>query len=292
MLRLTAKKVNNDDWAHTFVDDNDYDTLIDEEAEVLKGDGSLLLRLHKKAVPEEMCKKLIALSKTVGLSTNNRGTAIGIKGNYRKKMDGTTSKTFRVQLGWEVDSGIIGFFERTARWPYAHATSWTANNRHLHDSIIVPLAESVTEIFKLSAPDHYQYQKSIVDKTCPEYVIGKSVYTTITFNRNFRTACHLDAGDLDGGRSSMLVLEHGHYEGGVLVLPNYRVGVNIRHGDVIVFDPHEYHGNTQIVPVQPGSMRFSVVFYYRDLIRHSLPAEQELELAKNRKPGDPLFPKE
>ena len=57
------------------------------------------------------------------------------------------------------------------------------------------------------------------------------------------------------------------------MLAEYRVAVNMRHGDLLLFDPHQWHGNTAMTcPHQPGALaracpegceRVSLVAYYR-----------------------------
>jgi 2-oxoglutarate-Fe(II)-dependent dioxygenase family protein len=68
--------------------------------------------------------------------------------------------------------------------------------------------------------------------------------TTITVNKNFRTAIHTDRGDLKVGFSSLTGL--GKFSGGLLVIPRYRVAFNIRPSSVLMMDTHEFHGNTRI----------------------------------------------
>ena len=67
----------------------------------------------------------------------------------------------------------------------------------------------------------------------------------MTINRNFRTAIHQDAGDY-GGYASLSVIEEGKYHGGYFVLPQYRIAVDLRHGDYLVCDVHQYHANTEL----------------------------------------------
>ena len=47
--------------------------------------------------------------------------------------------------------------------------------------------------------DYYNIQKSFISKINPEYVIKDTVFTTVTVNKNFRTALHKDSGDLKNG---------------------------------------------------------------------------------------------
>ena len=85
-------------------------------------------------------------------------------------------------------------------------------------------------------------------------------------NSNFRTAAHYDAGDLNTGLSNLLVVSNGgRYKGGYLVLPEYRVAVNVRPGDLLLINNHEcMHGNTPIELEDENAERISLVCYFRE----------------------------
>tara|TARA_R110000796_G_scaffold198619_1_gene314966 strand:+ start:179 stop:1120 length:942 start_codon:yes stop_codon:yes gene_type:complete len=78
-----------------------------------------------------------------------------------------------------------------------------------------------------------------------EFKIDHTAFSTITINRNFRTALHQDSNDY-GGIAALTVNEYGKYKGGLFVLPGYAIGINIRDGDILIADVHQYHANTEI----------------------------------------------
>ena len=49
-----------------------------------------------------------------------------------------------------------------------------------------------------------------------------------------------------GGVACLSVLEEGKYNGGLFVIPRFGIGVNIRQGDILVADVHQYHANTEL----------------------------------------------
>jgi hypothetical protein len=57
----------------------------------------------------------------------------------------------------------------------------------------------------------------MIDKTTKDFYIANTVFSTITINRNFRTAIHKDKGDLPEGFGNLGVLQAGNYEGGITV---------------------------------------------------------------------------
>jgi hypothetical protein len=286
-IKLSSQPENKD-WSMQFVDDHHYDVCYSEDVTITKPNGEPLMVLLKNALSQESVARAWAVLKKVNPVTENRGTASGINAVPRTKVDGTKSSTTRVPKGWEVMSGIVGYFERIPRFPYTHACAWNQKNPDKFAELF-PMVKEVNSLFEKHIPDRYAVQKGYVDRTPKEYIIPGSVFTTLTINKNFRTACHKDAGDLESGFSCLSVIRQGKFNGGRLVLPNWRISAELDTFDVIMFDAHEFHGNTQIVPLTKDATRCSVVYYYREKMVHSLPPDQEVEWAKNRKAGEPLY---
>jgi hypothetical protein len=164
-----------------------------------------------------------------------------------------------------VFSGVGGFYDRYPRIPYCRATAYTANNKEKFE-MSVPFIEDISGWFQKLLPTRWAAQKKEIVKIDPEYHIGKSVYTTITINKNFRTACHRDAGDLEAGFGNLTALsDDREWSGGYLCFPEYRVAVDIRPGDVLLMDVHEIHGNTPISKLNGDAPeRISIVCYFRE----------------------------
>lgn len=164
----------------------------------------------------------------------------------------------------EVMSGIAGYFDRYPRIPYGRATSYTEHNPERFKGCF-QYVERLNEEFKYLLPERWARQRAAADKLDPRFLVGNTVFTTITVNKNFRTAAHWDAGDLSTGFSNLGVITNGKdYRGGYLVLPEFRVAVNIRPGDVLLINNHEgLHGNTAIEGDE-GFERMSLVCYFRE----------------------------
>jgi hypothetical protein len=292
IIKLSSAPIE-EDWSMQFMDDTHYTLLLAKEnVQVFKPDGSPLCTVIRNAIPKDILEPAHAVLKKYNVKTDNRSTAAGIKSAKRKRVDGSLGGSgMRVPRGWEVVSGIMGNFERTVRMPYCHHCSF---NQHNPDKFaqIIPTLVCCTKLFQHYIPDRYAVQMGYVNRTHPDFVIPNTAYTTITVNKNFRTACHKDAGDLAAGFSNMLVLSDGEWTGANLVLPRWKVGVELRHNDFIMFDAHEWHGNTQQIKVSNNASRVSVVMYYREKMVHCGSVKDELNYVKNRKLGDPLFPGE
>ena len=108
-----------------------------------------------------------------------------------------------------------------------------------------PLIQRIDKIFKKLIPDAHQRQLERAD-TKPHLKIPKTCFSTVTINRNFRTALHRDAGDFKGGFGNLTVVERGKYHGGYTLLPQYGFGINIRNNNFCAMDVHQWHSNTPI----------------------------------------------
>lgn len=164
-----------------------------------------------------------------------------------------------------VYSGVAGWMDRYPRIPYGRATSYTEHNLEKF-KLAYPFFQKLSKAFSELLPRRYGVQKSCVDKIDPAFHVPDTVFTTITVNKSFRTAAHRDAGDLHEGFSNLSVITNGKkYSGGMLVLPEFRVAVNVRPGDLLLINNHGgIHGNTPIVLEEEDADRYSVVCYFRE----------------------------
>ena len=163
-----------------------------------------------------------------------------------------------------VFSGIAGWFDRYPRIPYGRATSYTQNHYDKFE-MSFPFLQSLDRGFRELLPWRWGNQRAAADTMDQRFLVPGTVFSTITVNKTFRTACHRDAGDFSDGLSNLLVLSNdGRFTGGYLVFPEYRIAVNVRPGDLLLVNNHEIiHGNTPIV-CEEGSERISLVCYLRE----------------------------
>lgn len=174
-----------------------------------------------------------------------------------------------------VFSGVAGWFDRYPRIPFGRATSYTRDEPEKF-ALSFPFLQSLDRGFKELLPWRWGNQRAAADKLDPRFLVPETVFTTITVNKTFRTACHRDAGDLDNGLSNLLVVGSGNYTGGYLVFPEYRIAVNVRPGDLLLVNNHEIiHANTEIVLNTPDAERISLVCYFREAMLDLGPWEYE-----------------
>lgn len=284
-----------------FPDTDSYDILLTEgDCMVYKPDGAPLLCVRRKALIgthyQRMYEALAPLARKK--STNgNRGAAAGriTNNSYaqgidhhrqigRKSMqryqpikrDGTISNT---DYGIVAPSFVTGFVDRYSRFPYCRQTAYT-NTYPDRFIATLPGLRIMNALFEEMLPERHAAQQAAFDRTHADFKIPGTVFTTMTVNRNWRTALHQDAGDLPEGFGVMACFRTGRYTGGYYVMPRYRIAVDLRAGDVIFSDVHEYHGNTALVGNAAQYERMTVVCYFREKMTECGSAQEELERAK------------
>ena len=194
--------------------------------------------------------------------------------NYRvfyKSPDGTLRKDNVSNL---VRSNIIGYYDMPDRnklaiykkmgkeAPKCRQTAFTRDKVEEWKTAI-PIIKAGDKQFKELLPQRHYNQYQVAKKT-PNYQVKDTAYSTVTINYNYRSACHKDAGDFDEGFGNLMVLEKDKcysntdidtnsnqevysYEGGYLGFPKYGVCVDVRQGDYLAMDVHEWHCNCKMI---------------------------------------------
>jgi hypothetical protein len=247
----------------TYFNEKDVKLLIDHDADVFAetsdGKKELIVRFRKNVFSEDMTKLAWDAFHKTAAASRNRGAAAGpinLNSAYWKKRKPTEIKgwsTRYIQKGKKsamrvnnnVFSSVLGYFERTPfmKLP-CRLTSYTQTYFKYYKQGI-PFIQAINDQFKKLVPDRYKAQEKVA-KSTPAYIIPGTIFSSLTVNRNFRTALHKDGGDLPQGFGNLSVVEQGKYHGGYTVFPQFGVGVNCRTGDFLAMDVHRWHTNTEI----------------------------------------------
>tara|TARA_R110002020_G_scaffold179449_2_gene373024 strand:+ start:453 stop:1439 length:987 start_codon:yes stop_codon:yes gene_type:complete len=269
---------------------------ITQDTKIVNENGDILAVYKKNAVPKEVVDKCRnAFRKSISVS-NNRGQAAGpIPDNVKigDKLDGltvgkingnrfypllSTGKLSKSPKARAVKSSIIGFSDRYPRIPYCRRTMFTQRNWKQYNQCL-PYIKYVDAFFKQHAPARYKIQKKMAEQSAQDFIIKDTAFSTVTVNKNFRTAGHYDNGDLKEGFGNLGVISQGQYDGAITVIPKYGIGLDLGDGDLAIFDVHELHGNTETT-TKSYYERISVVCYYREKMIYCGNAEYELKRAK------------
>jgi hypothetical protein len=164
-----------------------------------------------------------------------------------------------------VMSGIAGYFDRYPRIPYGRATSYT--EKHLDKfALCYPYLHKLNSQFAELIPGRWKAQNAEANKLDPRFRIDGTVFTTLTVNHNWRTACHRDAGDFTRGFSNICGVtgpEGKGWRGGQFILPEYRIAINLQPGDMLLVNNHEgIHGNDELIG--DDNDRMTIVAYFRE----------------------------
>ena len=295
--KIIVKPILTDDYIKSkegeYFDQKFYNKIIDYNCDCYRLDGNeykLLFKLRKKVIPQKLCKIGIENLKKAAMKTHdNRGASAGII-DYKKlhklpsyandpkqfkKVDKfriigyqgkTSGKWINNSFGNLSQSNIIGFFDKRDRnlgvnAPPCRTTAFTSQQADKWKKVL-PLINSINNQFKKLVPDKHKVQHKQAQGT--KFVIGNTAFSTLTINYNWRTALHRDAGDLKEGFGNLVILEEGKYSGGELGFPQYKVAINVRNGDFLAMDVHQWHCNTKITPISKDYTRLSLVAYLRE----------------------------
>lgn len=267
VLYVLPKRMSDEEIAAkegTFFDSRGM-RIIDHDADIYIEDPSapgkkrLLAKFRKGAFPLQLTKLAWDSFYKTAASSRNRGAAAGpldLNGNYWKKRNvhvlnpwsanyEVDGKMSRMRVNNPVFSSVLGYFEQT---PFVglpcRMTAYTQNYFKQYQQGL-PFIQAIDKQFKRLIPTRYkkQYERAAAKS---DFQVDGTAFSSITVNRNFRTGLHKDAGDFRGGFGNLSVVERGKYHGGETLFPQYGVGFDLRTGDFLAMDVHEWHCNTAL----------------------------------------------
>lgn len=261
-----------------YLDDKSYDLLITEDADGYDVNGNLLFRFRKNAIPLQTLMLGVNSFKDSIELTESRGIASG-SSHKRIRKDGSISN---ITVGNKVESGNVGYMDSSAMVKYCRKTAF-AKKYFDKFSAGIPFVEFIDKKYQELCPEHYAKQKAIAQGTNQNYVISDTSFTTVTVNKNFRTAVHQDAGDFPDGFGNLIAYREGDWTGGYFCLPQYKVAIDLQNTDLLFVDVHKWHGNTNFINTSEDWLRISFVLYYREyMYKCKQPAEELLKMKMDK----------
>jgi len=249
---------------HQFVTPALIDIIINDDADVYTEDNRLLMKFRKGKLSKEKIdtfyENMIDFARTK--STNRRLTS-GVRTKKHSKSDKDIAAM----------TNIVGYFDslgpsqkmllKKHGIKLNPAVRETRFNMLYPDKFkkLIPLIREIDTYYEKIVPDHYKRQHRKAKQTY--FKIADTAFTTVTTNVNYKTTIHTDRGDDAEGFGNLVVIERGKYTGGETCFPQYGVGVNVRTGDVLFMDVHEWHGNLPIRLENKDAVRLSIVCYLR-----------------------------
>lgn len=245
---------------NTYIKPSQIDLVINDDADVYNADNKLLLRFRKGKLTQnkidDFYDNIISFAMT---DTSNRGSTSG-------------SKKKNVSENPKIKTNIFGFFDKFApkqkmllrekgkKMLDARECRFNMDNPEKYQKTL-PLIKEIDQYYEKYIPENYSKQRKKADQT--HFKIIGTCFTTVTTNVNFQTTIHKDAGDDSEGFGNIVVIEKGKYTGAETCFPQYGVAVNVRTGDVLFMDVHEWHGNLPMKKQDKDAIRLSIVCYLR-----------------------------
>ena len=247
----------------TFVKKSQISLIINSDADVYTNDNKLLLKFRKNKLPLNQVDKFYdnVIHYARNNYTSNRGSASGTRKNANMKTNAKVASnvigymdTFSPQQKFllKKQNRTVKYNVRECRFNMLYPEKYKE---------LIPLVQSIDKYYKKLIPAQFGKQYRKAKQT--HFKISNTSFTTITTNVNFRTTMHQDKGDDAEGFGNLTVIERGKYKGAETCLPQYGIGVNVRNGDVLFMDVHEWHGNLPMIPESKDATRLSIVCYLR-----------------------------
>jgi hypothetical protein len=224
---------------------------IDRDTEVQTSDGRIIAVLLCAVIPSELGKPAYRLWNKVRGVPRNRTMAMGTNSLHTStNKDGVPSPRSgvhpRVLEVSPARQGILGWKNRDGEMSRLSSE----HPEMLSDT--KPLIKLVDALYAHHLPAFYALQRAEVKKAPGR--LWHTAFSSIYIAKNFRTAYHVDRGNLLGTMTAIMPL--GKFTGGELVLPRWRIAFAYKPGDLLFFDPQQLHGN---LPFK--GKRISAAFY-------------------------------
>ena len=265
VLRLEPKFTDEEmkaRYRNTMIEPSMIDTILAEDADVYDAKtGKLLLLFRKRQLP---IPEANTFYDNVIDFVRKRPTSLRYNAKENKIKTGAAHQY--------IHSVVVGFFDRLSFRQNAmlkmhgvkldtgaRATEFNIKYPEKYDKV-VPYVTAVDDLYKRYVPDAHKRQYAKAKET--PYKVGDTSFSTVTVNLNYRTTIHKDKKDDPEGFGNLTVIERGKYAGAETCMPQWGVGVDVRQGDILFMDVHEWHGNLPMKPLSKGAERMSVVCYF------------------------------
>mgnify|MGYP001029124340 FL=1 len=247
---LKGKYLTNEDIKHD---------IVDMDCDCFTDDGNLLFKFRKGIISQELTDIAWENYKGMAKASRGRGASAGEidpNATYWKKRIPVDTKGFstkymvkgkesKMRVNNQVASQAIGYYEPTKSLGVdlpCRLTHYTRENFEKFKNGY-PFIKRIDESYSNLHHEKHSLQLGRARKK-PNFQIEDTAFSTMTINRNFQTGVHQDAGDF--GFGNLAVLERGKYHGGYFVIPQYGIAIDLRQGDHLCVDVHQYHGNTKM----------------------------------------------
>jgi len=237
------------------------DKIMNHDCDIYSDTGVLLIKFRKNVLSKDKLDLFYKNVKKFAMTpTCNRGSASG-----SKKKDLTNNPKIMTNIFGYMDgysaSQKVAMKQQNITTPFqVRTTRFTQDYPDKYEKTL-PLIKQINSLYRKYLPRFFNKQNKKAKES--KYKIANTAFTTVTTNVNWQTSIHTDKGDDSEGFGNLIVLEEGKYSGAQTCLPQYGIGIDVRMGDMLFMNVHEWHGNLPIVPIDKDAIRLSVVCYLR-----------------------------
>lgn len=232
-IAVKKKELDYGEFVKRTALESDFDTLITESC-LLEENG-----------------QIVAVYLETGFDTQNVVAAL-------QRIKYTTSERTG---GLVSTSRIFGYSPRIAlRRDFCAITSLATEDPQAHQ-LVCDFGRTLAKEYQKYIPDVYYDHLDMTKDILGTYKIPDTPFTSGIINYNNPLKYHFDAGNFKNVYSNMVVFKKD-VEGGYLSLPEYGVGLELKHNSVLLFDGQKIlHGVTPIKRLTRQAFRYSVVYY-------------------------------
>ena len=245
--------------------------LVKEDTDVYYNDNGiykLLLKFRKNVISDDLIDIGWQSYKDLAKPSRGRGASAGpinSSGLYWSKRDLVDTKKWstgymikgkksKMKVNNQVASNPVGFYEASNNFSKlpCRLTHFTRCNFKKYNEGL-PFIQRIDQLFQELIPNAHMKQLERANLT-NNFKIPNTSFSTVTINRNFRTALHRDGGDFKGGFGNLTVIERGKYHGGYTVFPQFGIGIDLRNNDFVAMDVHQWHSNTELYETESDKL--------------------------------------
>jgi hypothetical protein len=246
--------------------------IYDKDVDIYDEDShKLVAKFRKKKISNisnilKFNKNILPLAKR---KKENRGSAAGLieraklresvgdlydtksyRTGYFVKSTGKKSNTKICNIA---KSNVLGYIDlaprNTGRTEKVNLSAYARDYPQRYEDCL-PFITDIDEAFKEVSADHHERQYKMVDH---KYRMADTSFSTMTVNYSWQSALHKDANNGQECYSCITVIRDrdnkNNYSAGYLLFPEYRIGFNIREGDLLISDTVDnYHCNSPLIP--------------------------------------------
>lgn len=275
---LFTKQYSDDDFqkmgqGNTF-DVDHYDTIVDTPnakgyyIDAVSGKKKVLFKLLKNKFNEKTQNVATKSFKELAMRKQyNRGMAAGKPKGAKTARHMLNGQSMAINFARSNIAGYYDIPDRRHKYAFktevaCRKTAFTKNNIHMWEDG-VPFIQKCSALYKAHGGAYYKEQAKEYDIVQNEIKIPNTVFTTVTVNYNWRTACHKDTGDFSRGLGNLAVTGRD-FSGCYLGFPQFKVCIKVEPGDFLLMDVHQWHCNTEMHLTKPDGFRISYVSYLRN----------------------------